>query len=67
MEREGGRFCSRHRTLQVLKKALLVVEAIRDVVEDLDVVIQCGDERREISLSRRRNDLLDRPFDLFLC
>jgi len=68
MEGDRGRLRSCRRALQELKKPPFAVEAIGNVLgNDFDLIIQRGDERREISLSRRRHDLVSRPFDLFLC
>src|SRR5213594_4271261 len=60
-------FAHSHRRLQVREEARLVVEAVRGMIEHLEVVVERGDERARVTLVEGGDELLGERADIVHC
>src|SRR5438093_13741049 len=60
-------FAHSHRRLQVREEARLVVEAVRGMIEHLEVVVERGDGRARVTLVEGGDELLGEGTDIVHC
>src|SRR6516225_8145646 len=61
MERKGHRFGTAHNAAQVIEELAFALETIRDMIEDLKIIVKRGDEGSEITLGGCGGDSLGDP------